>query len=245
MSNKIKIDISGYSERSIDKFSVPPVEIEISVNDIEDFSELLESNGYDIGDVADEEYLSFENVAMFEAEMLFENLKTIVVSRLSAEISNKTITKVMIDSFTNCEGYDMTLFVNRETGEKYSEEDVLKMIQSDNPDDDIDDIDWSNEAYGGDDYYLLENFKLEEAIDNSFEEQDNFNKTNEEGKEEISNNTEFFQGILSEKEILKDELKRLTLLNNKFIEDEEYEEAEIMKRKINNLQDKINYRITN
>ena len=66
----------------------------------------------------------------------------------------------------------MTLFVNRETGEKYSEEDVLKMIQSDNPDDDIDDIDdkdWSNEAYGGDDYYLLENFKLEEVIENSFE----------------------------------------------------------------------------
>ena len=180
MSKKIKVYVTGYSKRSIDKFSVEPIQVESSLDELEkayeenyeDFSEMLESKGYDVDDVANEDSLNLEDFALWEAEMLFKDLKTIVVSRLSAEISNTTITKVMIDSFTNCEGYDMTLFVNRETGEKYSEEDVLKMIQSDNPDDDIDDIDdidWSNEAYGGDDYYLLENFKLEEVIENSFE----------------------------------------------------------------------------
>ena len=48
-----------------------------------------------------------------------------------------------------------------------------------------------------------------------------------------------YEGKLSEREILQDELGRLCTLQNKFIDDEEYEKAEIMKTKINNLQNKI------
>ena len=48
-----------------------------------------------------------------------------------------------------------------------------------------------------------------------------------------------YEGKLSEREILQDELGRLGTLQNKFIDDEEYEKAEIMKTKINNLQNKI------
>ncbi len=49
-----------------------------------------------------------------------------------------------------------------------------------------------------------------------------------------------YEGKLSEREILQDELGRLCTLQNKFIDDEEYEKAEIMKTKIINLQNKIN-----
>ena len=48
-----------------------------------------------------------------------------------------------------------------------------------------------------------------------------------------------YQGKLSKREVLQDELGRLCTLQNKFIDDEEYEKAEIMKTKINNLQNKI------
>jgi protein-arginine kinase activator protein McsA len=44
---------------------------------------------------------------------------------------------------------------------------------------------------------------------------------------------------LSKREALQDELGRLCTLQNKFIDDEEYEKAEIMKTKINNIQNKI------
>ena len=40
-----------------------------------------------------------------------------------------------------------------------------------------------------------------------------------------------YEGELSEREILQDELGRLCTLQNKFIDDEEYEKAEIMKIK--------------
>ena len=48
-----------------------------------------------------------------------------------------------------------------------------------------------------------------------------------------------YKGELSERQVLQDELGRLCTLQNKFIDDEEYEKAEIMKTKINNLQNKI------
>lgn len=48
-----------------------------------------------------------------------------------------------------------------------------------------------------------------------------------------------YEGEISEREILQDELGRLCTLQNKFIDDEEYEKAEIMKRKINAIQNKI------
>ena len=48
-----------------------------------------------------------------------------------------------------------------------------------------------------------------------------------------------YEGILSEKEILQDELGRLCTIQNRFIDNEEYEKAEIMKRKIRALQNKI------
>jgi len=48
-----------------------------------------------------------------------------------------------------------------------------------------------------------------------------------------------YEGKLSEREILQDELGRLCTLQNKFIDDEEYEKAEIMKNKIIKIQNKI------
>tara|TARA_B110001454_G_C12515944_1_gene348895 strand:+ start:41 stop:385 length:345 start_codon:yes stop_codon:yes gene_type:complete len=48
-----------------------------------------------------------------------------------------------------------------------------------------------------------------------------------------------YEGILSEKQMLQDELGRLCTIQNKFIDNEEYEKAEIMKRKIRALQNKI------
>jgi protein-arginine kinase activator protein McsA len=44
---------------------------------------------------------------------------------------------------------------------------------------------------------------------------------------------------LTDREILQDELGRLCTLQNKFVDDEEYEKAEIIKRKITQLQNKI------
>ena len=44
-----------------------------------------------------------------------------------------------------------------------------------------------------------------------------------------------YEGKMSEREILQDELGRLCTLQNKFIDDEEYEKAEIMKNKIDKL----------
>ena len=48
-----------------------------------------------------------------------------------------------------------------------------------------------------------------------------------------------YEGELSERQILQDELGRLCTLQNKFIDDEEYEKAEIMKNKITKIQNKI------
>ena len=44
---------------------------------------------------------------------------------------------------------------------------------------------------------------------------------------------------LTDREILQDELGRLCMLQNKFVDNEDYEKAEIMKRKITKLQNKI------
>ena len=56
------------------------------------------------------------------------------------------------------------------------------------------------------------------------------------GKPEPKN---VYKGELSEREVLQDELGRLCMVQNKFIDNEEYEKAEIMKVKIYNLQNKI------
>jgi len=48
-----------------------------------------------------------------------------------------------------------------------------------------------------------------------------------------------YEGELSERQILQDELGRLCTLQNKFVDNEDYEKAEIMKKKIINLQNKI------
>jgi len=48
-----------------------------------------------------------------------------------------------------------------------------------------------------------------------------------------------YEGELSERDILQDELGRLCTLQNKFVDNEDYEKAEIMKKKIINLQKKI------
>ena len=48
-----------------------------------------------------------------------------------------------------------------------------------------------------------------------------------------------YEGKLSERQVLQDELGRLCTLQNKFVDNEDYEKAEIMKRKITQLQNKI------
>ena len=48
-----------------------------------------------------------------------------------------------------------------------------------------------------------------------------------------------YEGKLSERQALQDELGRLCMLQNKFVDNEDYEKAEIMKRKITQLQNKI------
>ena len=48
-----------------------------------------------------------------------------------------------------------------------------------------------------------------------------------------------YEGKLSKREVLQDELGRLCMLQNKFVDNEDYEKAEIMKRKITQLQNKI------
>ena len=48
-----------------------------------------------------------------------------------------------------------------------------------------------------------------------------------------------YEGELSERQVLQDELSRLCMLQNKFVDNEDYEKAEIMKRKITKLQNKI------
>ena len=49
-----------------------------------------------------------------------------------------------------------------------------------------------------------------------------------------------YEGIISEKDKLKDELSRLCLIQNIFVYNEDYEKAELMKIKIIKLQNKIN-----
>ena len=49
-----------------------------------------------------------------------------------------------------------------------------------------------------------------------------------------------YEGIISEKDKLKDELSRLCLIQNRFVDNEDYEKAELMKIKIIKLQNKIN-----
>jgi len=56
-----------------------------------------------------------------------------------------------------------------------------------------------------------------------------------EGEPEADNIDE----ILSDREVLQDELGRLCMLQNKFVDNEDYEKAELMKLKIINLQNKI------
>ena len=51
---------------------------------------------------------------------------------------------------------------------------------------------------------------------------------------------ELYEGIISEKDKLKDELSRLCLIQNRFVDNEDYEKAELMKIKIIKLQNKIN-----
>jgi hypothetical protein len=52
-------------------------------------------------------------------------------------------------------------------------------------------------------------------------------------------NDPVYEGELSESDILKDELNRLCLIQNKFVDNEDYEKAELMKTKIIKLQKKI------
>ena len=47
-----------------------------------------------------------------------------------------------------------------------------------------------------------------------------------------------YEGELSERQVLQDELGRLCLLQNKFVDDEQYEKAEIYKQKIIIIQKK-------
>jgi hypothetical protein len=57
--------------------------------------------------------------------------------------------------------------------------------------------------------------------------------------DEPEDNDVIYEGILSEREILQDELARLCALQNKYIDNEEYEKAAILKNRIIKLQIKI------
>jgi len=59
------------------------------------------------------------------------------------------------------------------------------------------------------------------------------------GMKYIEEEEEMYDNILSEREILQDELGRLCLLQNKYVDNEEYEKANILKNKITKLQNKI------
>ena len=50
---------------------------------------------------------------------------------------------------------------------------------------------------------------------------------------------EIYDNILSEREILQDELGRLCMLQNRYVDNEEYEKANILKNKITKIQNKI------
>jgi hypothetical protein len=50
---------------------------------------------------------------------------------------------------------------------------------------------------------------------------------------------EIYDNMLSEKEILQDELGRLCMLQNRYVDNEEYEKANILKNKIIKIQNKI------
>ena len=64
-------------------------------------------------------------------------------------------------------------------------------------------------------------------------------ETSHYGMKYIEQEEEIYDNILSEREILQDELGRLCLLQNKYVENEEYEKANILKNKIIKLQNKI------
>ena len=89
-------------------------------------------------------------------------------------------------------------------------------------------------------------FSLDEAREAAKSMRKMYAPSPQQQKEEVIENSneeqkwaDFHPHLFAEKDI-KDEISRLTLLNNRFIENEEYEKAEILKRKINNLKEKIN-----
>ena len=89
-------------------------------------------------------------------------------------------------------------------------------------------------------------FSLDQAREAAKSMREMYAPSPQQQKEEVIENsneeqkwTDFHPHLFAEKDI-KDEISRLTLLNNRFIENEEYEKAEIFKRKINNLKEKIN-----
>ena len=89
-------------------------------------------------------------------------------------------------------------------------------------------------------------FSLDEAREAAKSMREMYAPSPQQQKEEVIENSneeqkwaDFHPHLFAEKDI-KDEISRLTLLNNRFIENEEYEKAEILKRKINNLKEKIN-----
>ena len=48
-----------------------------------------------------------------------------------------------------------------------------------------------------------------------------------------------YEGELSERQVLQDELGRLCLIQNKYVDDEEYRKAAIIQSKITKIQNKI------
>ncbi len=59
-------------------------------------------------------------------------------------------------------------------------------------------------------------------------------------EEDITGPEDVYDNILSEREILQDELGRLCMLQNRYVDNEEYEKANILKNKIIKIQNKIN-----
>tara|TARA_Y100001978_G_C23453369_1_gene318763 strand:+ start:119 stop:649 length:531 start_codon:yes stop_codon:yes gene_type:complete len=176
MSNKLQegdgdivINCFGWNNREIRKHDVPYIDIEISSNQLENLRGMID---YDLDDILEDWNDREDGLKPLEVngwiltELLDDKTEFISVERLSYDdpYLDPPICITQID-ITYPDGKCEIYYINRDTGQKYDEKEVLEIISIDN----VNDVDWSNETYGGFDYYLVQDFKLEEVLENSFE----------------------------------------------------------------------------
>ena len=167
----IIINCFGWNNSEIRKNEVPYIDIEISSDQLKRLRDMID---YDLDDLIedwnerDDGLKPLEVNSWILGELLDDDF--ICVERLSYENSESDnpicITKIDIEYNKKGEDvYSDIYYMNRNTGQKFNKEEILKMFNISK----INDIDWSNENYGGFDYYLIQNFILEDVLENSFE----------------------------------------------------------------------------